>query len=379
MIMQDYRFSNKPWGTIIIGGGQAGLAAGYYLKKMNEDFLILDSGARTGDSWRSRWSSLRLITPAWAAGLPGMKFPAPGKSFPTKNATADFMAAYKDAYDLPVVYHSEVIRVAELTNLRGAVSNGYEVRTRSNIFLTNRVIIATGHYNAPRIPAFSSQLTGVSKQLHSSEYKSASALPCGDVLVIGAGLSGLQIALDLSREGRKVTLAGKPARHIPDTVFKYFGKQFVWFATHILNTGTPIGRKAQRSMKAKGAGGPLIGISIKDVKKAGVRHLPRITGPMSGWPISETGEVMLIPTVIWATGYQADYSWLRLAGAIGEDGYPVAERGISSTHRGLYFIGSMFQHGLTSTWVGGVGRDAEFICRNIEKSLSKQRLSVVYP
>lgn len=345
------------WHTLVIGGGQSGLATGYHLKKSNIDFLILDAEMQTGDSWRRRWDSLRLFTSAWNNAMPGYPFPGDQHSFPTKDQAADFLRDYKEKFDLPVLYDSRVLMVKKS-------KYGFQVLLKDRTLETHRLVIATGNYTVPKIPAFAKALKGSIRQLHSYDYKSPADLPEGNVLVAGAGTSGFQIAMDLLHEKRTVFVSGKPTPQIPDFVFKYFGKQFVWVNKHILNTNTPMGRKFQ-SVILQGRGAPLIRISPEAAQQAGVKILPRLKGVQDGWPVTENDEVIKVSAVIWCTGFHPDYSWLDLPDAIATNGYPETSRGISLKYDGLYFVGSSFQHSLTSTWMGGVGSDAAYVVKHL--------------
>lgn len=348
------------WDTIVIGGGQAGLAVGYYLRQMNRNFIILDAQERTGDAWRKRWDSLRLFTPAWLNALPGMPFPGPADHFPTKDEVASYLFAYQQKFDLPVRHNCKVARLSRL-------SGKFEVVTGEGSLFAGNVIVATGSYQQPKKPEFAGQFNQDIEQLHSSTYTDPRALPAGNILVVGAGTSGLQIALDVKSEQREreVFLSGRPTAHIPDLVFRYFERPFVWFAMNILTVKTPMGRKVSKAIRVQGKGAPLINVSMKDIKRAGIRHVPRITGERNGWPVTEKGDRLGVGSIIWATGFAPDYSWISIPGCLDEQGYPLAQRGISTGTEGLYFVGSMFQYGLTSTWLGGVGRDARFVCQHL--------------
>jgi putative flavoprotein involved in K+ transport len=356
------------WHTIVIGGGQAGLATGYHLKKMNIDFLILDAEEQTGDSWRSRWNSLRLFTPAWNNGMPGCPFPGDHHSFPTKDEAADFLLEYKEKFDLPVLYNSRVMMAKKSTH-------GFQIKLKERSLETQNLVIATGNYTIPKIPGFAKELHTYVRQLHSSFYKSPDDLPFGNILVVGAGTSGFQIAMDLLHEKRSVYIAGKPTAQIPDFIFKYFGKQFVWVNKYILNTSTPMGRKFQAAIM-KGKGAPLIHISPEEAQLAGVKILPRLKGAQEGWPVTENDERMEVSAIIWCTGFHPDYSWLDLPGAIADNGYPLTFRGISPNHPGLYFVGSSFQYSLTSTWMGGVGRDAAYVVNHLRANGKSNELKL---
>jgi putative flavoprotein involved in K+ transport len=223
--------------------------------------------------------------------------------------------------------------------------------------------VATGTNPLPYIPAIACDLAPGIYQVHSSGYINPGLLPVGDTLVVGAGTSGVEIALELSRT-RKTYISGKPTFHIPDNVFKYAGELYWWFASHVLTTKTPIGKKAKKSIIHGGA--PLIRISADDLDRAGITRLPRMTGVSNGAPQFADGAVIKVSAVIWATGYKPDFSWIEMD-VTDETGWPVTRRGISSSFKGMYFVGMPFQFGLTSGLVGGVGRDAAYVTRKIRQ------------
>ena len=193
--------------TIIIGGGQAGLAAGYHLRRQGRPFLILDAGERTGDAWRDRWDSLRLFTPALFDSLPGMRFPAPAWSFPTKDEMGDYLERYAEHFDLPV---RSGISVQGLTRAgdRFLVSAG-DLRLEAS-----HVIVATGAHRIPKIPLFAAELDPRIVQLHSVEYRNPDQLLEGDTLLVGAGNSGAEIAYELA-DTRHCLVAGPSTGQIP--------------------------------------------------------------------------------------------------------------------------------------------------------------------
>jgi putative flavoprotein involved in K+ transport len=176
--------------TVIIGGGQAGLATGYHLGRLGRSFVILEADRRIGDAWRRRWDSLHLFTPARHDGLPGWKFPAPSWSFPSRDDMADYLEAYAARFDLPVRTSTPVDRVA------GSGDGGYVVTAAGRRFEADNVVDATGAYQVPTIPAFASRLDPGIVQLHSSDYRRPSQLREGGVLVVGAGNSGAEIAIE---------------------------------------------------------------------------------------------------------------------------------------------------------------------------------------
>src|SRR5262245_20223866 len=193
--------------TIVIGRGQAGLAAGYHLQRHGRPFLILDAGERVGDSWRERWDSLRLFTPAFFSSLPGMRFPAPRWSFPTKDEMGDYMQRYAEHFELPVRSGISVHRLAR-TGDRFLVSAG-EMRVEAS-----NVIVATGAYRIPKFPSFAAELDPRIVQLHSCEYRNPDQLLDGDTLIVGAGNSGAEIAYELA-DTHRCLLAGPSTGQIP--------------------------------------------------------------------------------------------------------------------------------------------------------------------
>jgi putative flavoprotein involved in K+ transport len=344
----------KHWDTVIIGGGQAGLSTGYFLKKKNVNFIILDENEKIGHPWRKRWDSLMLFTHAQKDGLPGMPFPAPKGFYPNKDQMADYLQSYARKFSLPV---QSSVRVNHLL----CRNNNYEIDTSSGKIFSGRVVIATGTNPYPRIPAISSNLSPEIFQIHSSLYKNPETLPVGDVLVVGAATSGIEIALEVSKT-HKTYISGNPTFHIPDGVMKYGGLFFWWFMSNIITIRTPIGKKVKK--KIFNGGSPLIRVSADDLDKAGIKRFPRLTGDKDGFPRFADGSVLKVSAIVWATGYRPDFSWIEpdIADA---SGWPMNYRGISPVSKGLYFIGMPFQYSLTSGLVGGVGRDARYISKRI--------------
>jgi putative flavoprotein involved in K+ transport len=345
--------------TVIVGGGQAGLSVGYCLRRLGRDFVILDANERIGDAWRKRWDSLRLFTPARYNGLAGMPFPAPPYSYPTKNEMADYLEAYAARFALPA---RASVRVDKLSKQ----GERFVVAAGDLRFEAENVVVATGGYHRARVPAFAPELDSNIVQLHSSEYRRPSQLREGGVLVVGAGNSGAEIALEVSRShrtylsgrhpGSEPTRAGGVADRLVTPV--------IWFVfSHVLTVRTPIGRSVASQLRSHGL--PLARVRPADLRAAGVERIhARTVGVQDGLPLLEDGRILDVTNVIWCTGFQPKYDWIALP-VLGDDGEPIHERGMVATEPGLYFVGLFFLSAATSSLVGGVGKDAAYIAEQI--------------
>jgi putative flavoprotein involved in K+ transport len=342
-------------GTIVIGGGQAGLAAGHRLAAHNVDFVILDAERRTGDVWRRRWDSLRLFTPAAFSGLPGMVFPAPPSHLPDKDEVADYLERYVGRFDLPVRHDTRVESLAW-------DGDRYVVRAGGSRFEADNVVVATGPFQRPALPALSTRLAPAIHQLHSSQYRSPFDLPDGPALVVGAGNSGAQIALELARF-RKVWLAGRDTGHVPRRLLGRDVFAWAWPVMTRLTLDTRLGRRLRE--RARGGGDALIGIPERTLLQAGVVRAGRVTEERGGLPVCGD-EVVQPRVVVWCTGFAPDYGWIGLP-VLDEAGHPRHRRGVAVDAPGLYFVGLRFQHRMTSSLVGGVGADAAFIAEQVAR------------
>ncbi len=349
--------SIEKFNTIVIGGGQAGLASGYYLSQRGDKFIILDENKNLGASWRKRWDSLRLFTPIYNNHLPGMKFSKPDLYFPTKDETADYLEGYASRFNLPVRFGTKVDSLQRN-------EAGFHITAGQNHFHARNVIIATGFFHIPFVPSFARRLARGIHQMHSVEYRNPADLPTRNILVVGSGNSGAEIALELARNGRKVWLAGRDVGRIPaDQLGKVFGgKPYWWFVRHAMTVDTPLGRRMKRAVLTHG--NPLIRTRREDVAKAGVEFIPRLVASHDDIPHAEDGSAIAAESVIWATGFHPDYHWIKLP-IFDQGGFPNHERGLVPQAPGLFFIGLHFQTGLTSALLGGVGQDAKFVTDHI--------------
>jgi len=347
--------------TIVIGGGQAGLSVGYHMAHQGRPFIILDAGERVGDAWRQRWDSLRLFTPAAFDGLVGMKFPGPSFSFPTKDQMADYLEDYARRFRLPV---RNGTRVHRLTRAGGR----YLVETGAHRFEADHVVVAMSSYQVPRVPAFAKDLRADILQMHSSQYRNPRQLKPGGVLLAGAGNSGAEIAVEVTRE-HPTWMSGRDTGHVPFRIdglpARLFLMRFVFRVVfhRLLTVGTPIGRRARLRMFTQGT--PLIRVKPKHLAAAGVQRVAKVRGVMDGLPSLEDGRVLDVANVIWCTGFGNGLSWIDLP-IFEPDGEPRHQSGVAIDEPGLYFVGLHFLHSFSSTMIHGIARDAKRIAETIE-------------
>jgi putative flavoprotein involved in K+ transport len=344
--------------TLVIGGGQAGLATGYELSRRDLPYKIVDANKRVGDAWRNRWDSLRLFTPNRLNHLPGMPFPGYHWGFPSKNEMADYLESYARKFDLRV---ETGVRVESLTR----EGDRFVATSGGRRFEADNVVVAMSSWQRPRVPDFTAELDPRIVQFHVAEYKNPGQLHEGDVLVVGAGNSGAEVAIELARTHR-VLLSGAgngavPFRpeSVPARVLMPFVGRVIFH--RVLTTKTPIGRKARPKWISTGE--PLIRVKPKDLAAVGVERIPRVTGVQNGLPQLEDGGSVDVANVVWCTGFQPGFSWIDLPVLGSQE--PLHRRGVVESEPGLYFIGLKFLYSVSSEQIQGVGRDAGYIAGKI--------------
>jgi putative flavoprotein involved in K+ transport len=358
-------------GTVVIGGSQAGLAVGYHLKQRGLPFVILDENDRIGDAWRKRWDSLRLFTPGRYNSLPGMPFPGLPWAYPTKDETADYLEGYARAFELPVRTRVKVDRLAK-------TGDRFEVTCGEHTMFAENVVVATGAFNHPRVPSFARELDESIGQLHSKEYRNPSQIQEGGVLVVGAGNSGAEIAIELAPH-HEAWLSGPDTGQEPTragSVLDRLVTPIMWFMATRLTVERALGRKLRDHFLDPPRGIPLGRVRRKDFGPAGIKRVPRMTGVKNGYPLLEDGTVLNVSNVIWCTGFRSNFDWIDLSLPT-HNGLPIHDRGIVESCPGLYFMGLLFLYSLSSALVGGVGRDAEHIVDHIVSTRRHQAEALV--
>jgi putative flavoprotein involved in K+ transport len=352
--------ANEHYKVIVIGAGQAGLAIGYFLKQSGVSFIIVDANKRIGDSWRNRWDTLKLFTPSKIDGLPGLPFPGRLKTFPTKDEMGDYLEMYAKKFQLPVQCGTKVSSLSREGKM-------YLVATSDKTYEADHVVVAMSDFQFPKIPTCSKDLNKDIIQIHSHNYKNLSQLQDGSVLVVGAGNSGAELALEASKK-HEVWLAGRDTGHVPFNIESNFAHSFMiplvirFFFHRILNTNTFIGRKLRPKILSKG--GPLIRHKPEDLKAKGIHRIGRVTGVKNGLPIIENNDVLSVKNIIWCTGYIPGFSWIDIP-VFNNHNTPVHHRGVVNNEPGLYFLGLHFLFAMSSAMIHGVSRDAEYISKTI--------------
>jgi putative flavoprotein involved in K+ transport len=355
----------KHFDVVVIGAGQAGLSVGYHLARHGISFVILEGSQRVGDSWRTRWDSLRLFSPARFDGLDGMRFPKSASSFPSKDEMADYLEAYAERFSLPIHLGIQVDRVSR--------SEGrYLVEAGATRFGAAHVVIAMSGYRRPKVPAFADSLSPDLTQLHSLAYRNPSQLRPGRVLVVGAGNSGAEIALELAHTGHEVVLSGRDTGHVPFRIETYIFRHLISRVLfrlvfhRILTADTRFGRKAR--LNAKSGGLPLIRTKPADLAAAGINRVGRMVGVSDGLPMLEDGLIVDVRNVVWATGFDNDLTWIDRP-IFDVENRPIHSRGVVKEEIGLYFVGLPFLYAMSSAMIHGVGRDARYVVNTIAARL----------
>jgi len=348
--------------VLVIGGGQAGLAAGYHLQQRGIDYRIVEADARIGDVWRKRYDSLKLYSPASHAALPGLPHALPHRAFPTGPQMADYLETYAGHFGLRVDTGVPIERLEQ----PAGDGQPFVAISGDRRYEAGQVIVATGAFQRPTVPVFARQLDPAIRQLHSSEYRNPSQLADGPVLVVGLSHSGADLAHEIV-ETHPVIVSGRAHGQLPVPLesrrgqigFRVFAK-FMW---HVATLDTPIGRRMAPAVKSKG--GLLVRWRKPELKAAGVELIEaRTTGVKDGKPQLADGRVLDVANVVWCTGFASDYSWIRPPIKVDEFGWPIQYRGVAP-NPGLYFLGVLFQYSFTSMLIVGAGRDAAYVVDRI--------------
>jgi putative flavoprotein involved in K+ transport len=341
--------------VLVIGGGQAGLAMGYYLAERGFSFVIADANSEVGHIWRSRWQSLKLFTAGRYNNLPGTLFPAEREAYPGKDDVADFLQAYVEKFELPVRLDTTVIRLTRNDN------GGYLAETTTGPIRADQVVVATGPFQVPFTPPIAEQLDPEVTQLHSASYENPEDLPDGRILVVGGANSGQQIALELA-DSRNVEIA--IGQKLPTLPQRPLGRDIWWWLTATRLARVPVSSRLGQRLSQRDV---VIGGGLRELRRHGVGVRSRVTGA-SGRTVSfEGGKSADYDGVVWATGFRIDHSWIDIPEVKNERGEVQQVHGVTDSP-GLYLLGMTWQYTRTSALLGWVGIDAAYLADRIDEN-----------
>jgi len=361
MTDKSTKASGDRFEVAVIGGGQAGLAMGYFLAKQGRHFTILEASNSTGPAWRSRWDSLVLFTPRRYDSLPGIPFPGDPDGYPGRDEVIDYLESYAATFELPVQLNSAVQSVA-------SGDDAFILNLGARTLQADQVVVATGPFQVPNVPAFAADISSDVVQMHSTGYRRPSDVPEGTVVVVGGGNTGFQIAKELSSTHAVHLAIGSRQTPLPQ---RLLGRDLFWWLT---KTGL-----IKKTVDSRIGGGArdrdtLIGSSTRDVKRHGVEVKPRVVDASGGAVKFEDGSELEVDAVIWATGYRSEYGWIDVP-VFDQTGRVLHRRGVTD-YPGLFFVGLTWQHTRGSALLGWVKDDAEFISERIAATADKRPLHV---
>jgi putative flavoprotein involved in K+ transport len=337
--------------VVVIGGGQAGLAMGYYLTRQGQRFIILERGDSIAPAWRERWESLTLFTPRRYSGLPGLPFSGDPDGYPTRDEVIAYLDLYAEEFDLPIKLNSPVSRLS--------LEGGRLVLELDGLTITtDQVVVATGPFQTPHIPKLAQELDSAVWQAHSTGYRRPSDVPEGTVLVVGGGNTGFQITKELSRSRRVILSVGSRQKPLPQ---RLAGRDLFWWLTKTGLIQKTVDSRLGQRLKDRDT---LIGSSPRELRRRyGVEMKPRAMRASGRTVAFDDGSELEVDAVIWATGYRPDYSWIDLP-ILDSNGRLRHRRGVTDVP-GLHFIGLTWQHTRGSALIGWVKDDAQFIAEGI--------------
>lgn len=353
--------STTEFDLVIVGAGAAGLHTARLAAARGAEFTVLDAHARVGDPWRERYRSLRLFTPRRWARLPGMRLDIGFFDYPTAAQYADYLERYAVSSGMPVRTSTRVDRLTADASGRFRL----DVATGEVLF-ADRVVVATGAHHRPIVPRFAADVDQGIRQIHSTAYRGPEDLQRGPVLVVGAGNSGTDVALDAVASGHRTIIAGRNPGEVPAPIDSPIGNLMSSIFIRRLRRTTIDTEKGRRfQAEHRGHGVNLVRNHMADLEKAGVRHVGRVTGVVDGLPVLSDGETLDVATIVWCTGSLPSHDWVDIPAAFEPNGWPAHERGLATAVPGLAFMGLPFQYSVASPTLMGMERDARHVVERL--------------
>jgi len=331
----------------VIGGSQAGLAMGYYLAQQGRRFVIFERGISIAPAWRERWDSLKLFTPRGYSALPGLPFPGDPDDYPTRDEVIAYLEQYAETFELPIEFNNYVRRLSREDDRFVLDIDGRRITA-------DQVVVATGPFQTPFVPALAEKLDPEVWQAHSTGYRRPSDVPEGTVLVVGGGNTGFQIAKELSATHKVLLSVGSKQKPLPQ---RLAGRDLFWWLTKTGLIHKTVESRLGQRLKDRDT---LIGSSPRELRRRyGVELKPRAIDAAGRTARFEDGSELEVDAVIWATGYRPDFSWIDLP-IIDSNGRLRHRRGVTDVP-GLFFLGLTWQWTRGSALIGWVKDDAAFL------------------
>jgi putative flavoprotein involved in K+ transport len=318
--------STSSYEVVVVGAGQAGLALGHFLRRQSRNFVILERAGRIAAAWRERWDSLTLFTPRRYSGLPGPAFPGDPDGYPTRDEVIAYLDRYAETFELPIELNSD-IRGLDLGD-----DGRFRLEVDGRTITADQVVVATGPFQTPSVPKPAERLAGDVFQTHAVGYRRPGEVPPGTVLVVGGGNTGFQVAKELSATHQVVLSVGSRQTPLPQ---RPLGRDLFWWLTKMGILDKTVDSRLGGKLSTRDT---LIGSSPRELERRyGVELKPRAVDAEGHTVHFEDGTAVEVDAVIWATGYRADYAWIRLP-IFDEQGRLRHRRGATDVP-GLFFLG----------------------------------------
>lgn len=345
--------------VIVIGGGQAGLAAGYHLKQSGLTFTILEASAQPAGSWPHYYDSLKLFSPARYSSLPGLPFPGDSERYPLRDEVIAYLTAYAAHLNLPITTNTRVQEVRRQDN------TFYLTTTSGTVYQARSVIAATGSFSRPALPRLFGQESFMGKIIHAASYKQPAPYSGKRVVVVGAGNSAVQIAAELAQTATVILATHTP---INFTEQRILGRDIhFWFKVTGFDK-LPIPSRTGRKKSAKGPRVLDTGVYRAAIEAGKPEHRVMFTRFTPYGVVWADGTPEQVDAVIFATGYQPNLDFLSGLGALDDDGQAIHKAGISVVP-GVYFVGLSGQRSFSSATLRGVGADANYVIAHLGRYL----------
>jgi putative flavoprotein involved in K+ transport len=335
----------------VVGGGQAGLAMGYYLRERGLRFVIFERGDSIAPAWRERWDSLTLFTPRRYSALPGLPFAGDPDGYPTRDEVIAYLECYAETFELPIELNREVHGLSQ-------EGRRFVLEMEGRRATADQVVVATGPFQTPFVPKLAQDVDLGLWQAHSTGYRKPADVPEGTVLVVGGGNTGFQVAKELSTTHKVVLSVGSKQKPLPQRIA---GRDLFWWLTKTRLLSKTVESRLGSKLQYRDT---LIGSSPRELtRRYGVEMKARATGATGRRVHFEDGSELEVDAVIWATGYRPDLSWIDLP-ILGSNGRLRHRRGVTDVP-GLYFLGLTWQWTRGSALIGWVKDDAAFLSERL--------------